>query len=60
MEVKILVCWGSAHKIETDSGTMLPKMPNVSAPKLINRTQFYNNIAIINTKPTVETVGYFV
>jgi hypothetical protein len=53
IEVEILVCRGSAHKIETDSGTILSKMPNASAPKLINQTQFYNNISSINTKPTV-------
>jgi hypothetical protein len=29
--VKILVGWGSAHKIETDSGTIFPKKQNLSA-----------------------------
>jgi hypothetical protein len=33
IEVKILVCRGSARKIATKSGTMLPKMPNFSAPE---------------------------
>jgi hypothetical protein len=53
IEVEILVCRGSAQKIETDSGTILPKMPNASAPKLIDRNPLYNNITTKNTKPTV-------
>jgi hypothetical protein len=35
--VEILVCRGSAHKIATDSGTINPKKPNHSAPKLIHQ-----------------------
>jgi hypothetical protein len=31
--VKILVSRCSAYKIETESGTMYPKKPNLSAPK---------------------------
>jgi hypothetical protein len=31
--VEILISRGSAYKIVTESGTMLPKMPNVSAPE---------------------------
>jgi hypothetical protein len=31
------MCRGSAHKIVTDSGTMLPKMPNISSQKLSYR-----------------------
>ena len=38
--VKILVCRGSAHKIETESGTISPKMPNLSA------TEFYLEIKL--------------
>jgi len=33
VEVKILVCRGSAHKIEAKNGTILAKKPNLSAPK---------------------------
>jgi hypothetical protein len=32
IEVEILLCRGSAQKIETESGTMYPKKPNLSAP----------------------------
>lgn len=31
--VEILISRGSAYKIVTESGTMFPKMPNVSAPE---------------------------
>jgi hypothetical protein len=30
--VKILISRGSAYKIVTESGTILPKIPNASAP----------------------------
>jgi hypothetical protein len=38
--VEILLCWGSAQKIETESGTMLTKKPNLSASKFINELPF--------------------
>jgi hypothetical protein len=31
--VEILLYRGSAQKIETESGTVYPEMPNLSAPK---------------------------
>jgi len=31
--VEILLCRCSAQKIVTESGTMFPKMPNISAPE---------------------------
>lgn len=31
--VETLCGWGPATKIVTESGTMYPKMPNLSAPK---------------------------
>jgi hypothetical protein len=37
--VKILLCRGSAQKIATESGTMFPKMQNLSAPNLINQNK---------------------
>ena len=43
IEAKILVClvfWDEAHKIEADSGTMLTKKPDFSAPKLITQNQY--------------------
>jgi hypothetical protein len=33
IEVEILISRGSAYKIETESGTVLAKMPNLSASK---------------------------
>jgi hypothetical protein len=39
IEVEILLCRGSAQKIETESGTIFPKMPNLSAPKINNRVR---------------------
>jgi hypothetical protein len=38
--VEILMCRGSAHKIETESGTIFPKIPNLSASKSINPRLF--------------------
>ena len=40
IEAKILISRGSAHKIEADSGTMLTKKPDFSAPKLITQNQY--------------------
>ena len=39
IEVKILLCRGSAQKIATKSGTILAERPNLSAPKINNRVQ---------------------
>jgi hypothetical protein len=36
IEVKILISRGSAYKIVTESGTIFPKTPNLSAPKIIS------------------------
>jgi len=33
IEVEILICWLSAYKIATESGTTLDEILNVSAPK---------------------------
>jgi len=35
-----LVFWDEAYKIVTESGRILPKMPYVSASKLINELKF--------------------
>jgi hypothetical protein len=56
--VEILISRGSAYNIETKSGTIFPNIPNLSAPKSIDRTPFYNKNIPKITKPTVETVGY--
>jgi hypothetical protein len=37
IKVEILISRGSAYKIVTESGTMFPKMQNLSAPNLINQ-----------------------
>jgi len=37
VEVKILLCRGSAQKIATENGTILPKKPYLSASKNYNR-----------------------
>jgi hypothetical protein len=40
--VEILLCRGSAQKIETESGTPSPlKMPNISAPKTTIQFKFF-------------------
>jgi hypothetical protein len=38
--VEILISRGSAYKIVTESGTILPKKPNLSASKFINELPF--------------------
>jgi hypothetical protein len=43
--VEILISRGSAYKIETNSGTIFPKMPNLSAPKIIE-FWFSNSVLI--------------
>jgi len=33
VEVKTLISWGSAYKVEAQNGTMFPEKPNHSASK---------------------------
>ena len=47
IEVKILVSRVSAHKIVADSGTIFPKMPNLSALK--NKIKYRSSVLIKNT-----------
>ncbi|PZX93062.1 hypothetical protein DOS84_11875 [Flavobacterium aquariorum] len=38
------MCRGSAQKIETESGTTVDEISNVSAPNSINQTTISNNL----------------